>query len=177
MMSPGWSNVLSSFTPASVTSPAGNIFLYRGLIGAGLTDDEVAALLAHEVAHIVHLHWFERLKRNLEAQRLTEFTAKQYGGASAQIAYLQTKLQHLHYDREEEFQADATGLKLMVQAGFRPEGVISLLRKVKALQSPEQSAAEQNPYLATHPGMDERVVKAQALIDSGQAKPAKKRLY
>lgn len=161
----------------ALTSPAGNIFLYRGLIGSGLTDDELAALLAHEVAHIVHLHWFERLKRNLEAARLAEYQAKQYGRSSAQISYLLNKMQNLHYDRAEEHQADSTGLRLMVQAGFEPRSMVSLLRKVGALQSSEQSAAEKNPYLATHPAIAERAVKVQGLIDSGRAKPVKKRLY
>ncbi|MBI4347775.1 MAG: M48 family metalloprotease [Elusimicrobia bacterium] len=161
----------------ALTSPGGNIFLYKGLIGSGLSDDEIAALLAHEIAHVMHLHWLQRLKRNLEAARLAEYSARQYGRSSAQISYLLNRMKNLSYDREEEHQADATGLRLVAQAGFKPQGMVSLLKKVQALQSPQQAAAEKNPYLASHPAIDERVVKVQSLIDSGQAKPVKKRLF
>lgn len=160
----------------AITSPGGNIFLYKGLIGAGLTDDELAALLGHEVAHVTQWHWLARLQRNLDAARMAVYTGKRLGRSSAEIAYLQQAMRNLAYEREEEFKADLIGMQLMVEAGFKPQGAVSLLRRLKALQRPEQAAALENPYLSTHPGLDDRIARLQAHIDSGQAKPQPKKL-
>lgn len=160
----------------AITSPGGNIFLYKGLIGAGLSDDEIAALLGHEVAHVTQWHWLARLQRNLDAARMAVYTGKRLGRSSAEIAYLQQAMRNLAYDREEEFKADLIGMQLMVEAGFKPEGAVALLKRMKTLQTPNQAKALESPYLATHPGLDDRIARLQAHIDSGQAKPQPKKL-
>jgi len=159
------------------TSPGGNIFIYQGLLGAGLTQDEMAALLGHEIGHILRYHWLARLQRNMDAQRMAQYTAKSYGRNSAQIAYLMQAMRNLAYDRNEEFEADQTGVQLMVDAGFDPRGMASLLGKVQALQSPRQAKAASNPYLASHPAIPDRIARIQAILGAGSLKPTRKRLF
>ncbi|MCX5787809.1 MAG: M48 family metalloprotease [Elusimicrobia bacterium] len=159
------------------TSPGGNVFLYRGLLNGNLSQDETAAVLAHEIAHIMHLHWLQRMVRGINAQKVAQYAAKAYGRDSAEIAYLNEQLQNLRYDRSEELQADETGARLMVTAGFKPQGMVTLLSKVQALESPAQKAMGRKPFLSNHPAIPDRIARMQMLINSGRLQPIKKRLY
>ena len=165
------------------TSPGGTIFLYRGILDLGLSDAEVAALLSHEIAHIVHAHWLERLKRGVNAQLLAQYAAKKYGKGSAQATYLYHTIKNLEYNRAEEEQADATAVRLLADAGYPPRALADLLGKVSVRQAKEQAenpqamAHLQAPaYLQTHPLLPERIAKVEALASSAYGRRREKRL-
>ncbi|HVE14949.1 MAG TPA: M48 family metallopeptidase [Elusimicrobiota bacterium] len=169
--------VVDSDVTNAATSPGGNIFVYRGILDLGLTDDQVAALFAHEIAHVMKRHWLTRLKRGVEAARLAQYAAKTYGKGSAELTYLYQTIQNLAYNRAEENEADATGLQLLANAGYPPMAMAELLEKVQARQAQDPAAAKTAAYLSSHPMIPERVARIRALAASGRLKPQKKRLF
>lgn len=168
--------IVDESTINAMASPGGNIFIYRGILDLKLSRDETAALVAHEVSHIVRWHWLNRLRRQMDANSLSRYAAKAYGRDSAQITQLSQAIRNMQYNQAEEFEADAAGLELMVQAGFKPQAAVDLLKKV-AEKVKEPEAPPGKTVITDHPSLAKRIETLQKLIDSGQAKKKAKRLF
>ena len=121
--------------------------------------DEIAAVLAHELSHIVLRHNILKLQEAIGTQALLIIvgtsspdmrTAK-----NSQVAMI---LLLLAYSKEREFEADKLALKYLQKAGFNPQGMISLLEKIQKFQF---DSPIRRYYLKTHPFLDERIEQVQ----------------
>lgn len=120
--------------------PGGYIFLSRQLLEQlQPSDDELAFLIAHEMAHIVHKHPAE--------QALVDALLH-----SVRPGHVLAELLAKGYSREQELEADATGAEFMKAAGFRPEAAIRVLERLHARPQPGLLKT----YLSTHPPVEER---------------------
>jgi beta-barrel assembly-enhancing protease len=150
--------------------PGGPVFIGEGLLDLMTSEDELAAVLAHEIEHIDHYHCAERVQ--IEA-RLRNLKLGIVG------ALLQIPLQvwEAGYNKDEEFEADREGMRLAVLSDYSPYGAVTMFERFSKLhdeyvihaQSPEEELSQLaiqslQGYFRSHPLPSERLAQANNLI-------------
>ena len=148
--------------------PGGKIMVYSGLIEKlNATDDELAAVIGHEIAHALREHGRERMSQayvqqfGLQALAavLTNGSSAAVGNASMQAASMGSQLFFaLPNSREQEREADKIGLELAARAGYNPDAAVSLWQKMEA-----QGGSKPPEFLSTHPASANRITELRAL--------------
>lgn len=117
--------------------PGGFIYVTKGLLSYFENDDELAAVLAHEISHVELKHFQKMYARentlsifSVLADILTRGAARPYLNAAS---ILNNLVFQPGYSREQESQADLSGVKLMVLAGIDPNAMISLFQAVQPM--------------------------------------------
>lgn len=159
----GWKwevNLLGSKQINAWCMPGGKIAFYSGILdGLRLTDEEVAAVMGHEVAHALREHARERMGKSAA----TQIGARLGGAALASIFGVDPRLTDaaaqgaanlltLKFSREDESEADLVGIELAARSGFDPRAGISLWEKMSAAN---KGAPPQ--WLSTHPASGTRI--------------------
>jgi predicted Zn-dependent protease len=156
---PGWAwetNVIASKEVNAWCMPGGKIAVYAGLIERlQVTDDELAAVMGHEIAHALREHGRERVSQ-AQAQGMIIGVLGAVAGVSQGGMNMTQLLVDLTLNkpnsREHEVEADRIGVELAARAGFDPRAAISLWEKMAKLgggQPPE--------FLSTHPSPSNRI--------------------
>ncbi len=136
--------------------PGGYIYINSGLIERVESDDELAAVIAHELGHITARHAVKRLQGSLSYVVLRVLMAG--SGASGQVgrgADLAFNSLILSYSREDELLADRLAVKYMRRAGFEPRAILSVLEKLREVQ--REMPIRPKRYFRTHPYIPDRV--------------------
>lgn len=153
-------NILNSSQINAFCMPGGKIAFYTGILDQlKLTDDEVAMIMGHEVAHALREHARERMGKsaatnigiNLGAQLLG------LGNTGAQIASMGGQLLSLKFGREDESEADLVGMELAARAGYNPRAGVTLWQKMGAA-----SKGAPPQFLSTHPSGPTRIKDIEA---------------
>ena len=133
--------------------PGGYIFITRGMLEKLQTEAQLAAILAHEIAHVVARDAANRMS-NQSAMGLLLMGAASAGapGELINAAYVTQEILSLKYSREDERQADMGGLRYMVRAGYNPYGMVETMQMLETLQYDEPVE-----FLSTHPSPYNRV--------------------
>lgn len=141
----------------------GFVYITTGALAAADNDDQIAAVLAHEVAHIGERHGLQQLQQAATAQ----FGAQLLGLNDSTLAALALELGvRRPQSRENEFIADEKGLGAAYRAGFDPQGMPQFLAKL-------QSRGSVPEFLRTHPPVSERIARLnQLIIQHGMVSPA-----
>lgn len=154
------SNTINAFV-----LPGGKIIFYSGIINRlNLTDDEIAAIMGHEMAHALREHSREKISRQVAAQSGLGLAAGIFGLSNGQVqaAGLVGELgMNLPHSRTQEAEADRLGLELMARAGYNPNAAITLWQKMQ-----QASGGDAPQWLSTHPNSQSRINSLQALIPS-----------
>jgi predicted Zn-dependent protease len=139
--------------------PGGKIAFYTGILETlKLTDDEVAAVMGHEIAHALREHARERMGKSVATNVGASLLSQLLGvgelgntviGGGAQLLSLQ-------FSRSDESEADLVGLELAARAGFDPRAGISLWQKMAA-----QNKGAPPQWLSTHPAGSTRIAEMQ----------------
>lgn len=150
--------VLNSSTPNAWALPGGKIAINRGLLVVLENEAELAAVLAHEVAHAAARHGAKRLERAMLAQGVMAAAALGTEGSAigqqvVGYAVRGAQLLGFKYSRDAEREADYYGMQFMARSGYSPEGAVSLQEKFVAMQG-ETTAQD---WLSSHPTSAERV--------------------
>jgi predicted Zn-dependent protease len=141
--------------------PGGYIFLFEELVKKTSSDDELAGVLAHEIAHIAARHAVHRSESGMAAQllQLATMITRQPAATSGVSIALQAAM--LSYAREDEIQADRLAVRYMKAAGFDPVGMQTFLKTMQTVhqqQTPYLPRGVVRPnYATTHPGISERI--------------------
>lgn len=160
-----WQLVLINAPILNATcAPGGKITFYTGLIEQlNLTDDEIAAIMGHEIAHALREHGRERLSQAMAQSAVTNIAMAAAGAYGSAISAANQAAQYilvLPNSRQNESEADAIGLELAARAGFKPQAAISVWQKMnKATQGkgpPE--------FLSTHPSGETRIEQLSELM-------------
>lgn len=150
--------------------PGGKMAFYTGLVEKlNLSDDEIAAVIGHEMTHALEEH----AKKGIGQQILTSI-AIQYGGQALQSQTgINTKTIDIGsnilseygigkpFSRSQESEADAGGLRLMAQAGYNPEAAISLWNKMNQVNDNNNLI---NALTSTHPTNNARMEAMRRLL-------------
>jgi predicted Zn-dependent protease len=156
---PGWKwevNVIQSDQLNAWCMPGGKIAFYSGIITKlQLTDDEIAAIMGHEIAHALREHGRERASEQVTAGLLVNVGVAAAGGGKAAmdmagLAYNVTV--GLPNSRTHETEADRIGIELAARAGYDPHAAISLWQKMAKV-----SGAGGPGFLSTHPSAESRI--------------------
>ncbi|GAB5560101.1 MAG: M48 family metallopeptidase [Synoicihabitans sp.] len=150
--------------------PGGKVGVYTGLLDLAESDDELAAVMGHEIAHVTSRHSAERMSQQMVAG-LTAAGAEVYmesqdvdhknrAIARAVLGVGTTVGVMLPFSRLHESEADAIGLKFAAGAGYDPRAAITFWQKMKAASEGEGRPPE---FLSTHPSPDNRIERLKAL--------------
>jgi predicted Zn-dependent protease len=166
-------------------APGGFIFVTKGMLDLAKSEDELACVLAHEVAHVAKKHGL----KTIQTSRLTSAfailggeAAKHYG--PEQLAKLTSafegaiddvvnKLVVNGYSRDKEYEADRFAAQYALAAGYDPKALKDFLARM------DQATATGGGMFKTHPAASKRVSELGALSVSGsyQASPARDRRF
>lgn len=145
--------------------PGGKIMVLSGLVEKiNATDDELAAVIGHEIAHALREHGRERMSQayvqQFGLQALVAFVGNGAGaGIAMQGASLGSQLFFaLPNGREQERESDRIGLELAARAGYNPDAAVTLWQKMGA-----QSKNAPPEFFSTHPASENRIADLKAL--------------
>ena len=125
-------------------------------------DDELAAVIGHELAHALREHARERISREYGQNLLLTvgMVALGVSGPAAQLGDMLGKVTFsLPHGRTQETEADGMGLELMARAGYDPAAAVNVWRKMAKVQQSKQAE-----FLSTHPSSSTRIAELQALL-------------
>ena len=162
--------ILDSSEINAFATPGGHIFVTRGLVSAAKSEDALAAVIAHEVAHIQLRHGIEVFKGNRAVAQafavngaaearilgLNELT-NIFGGAVWDVF---NTMKNSGYPKRQEFEADKTAMNLLACAGYNPQGLIDILRELNTVQREASLGLSR-----THPAPADRITEAQQFIN------------
>jgi predicted Zn-dependent protease len=138
--------------------PGGKVGIYTGLLDLVESDDEIAIVMGHEIAHVTSRHGAERMSQNIGAA----FGALGVGLATNnssnrdawRLAYGAAAVGTiLAYSRKHESEADFIGIRYAAKAGYDPRAAISFWQKMAAAGTPSKLPV----FLSTHPSHDRRI--------------------
>ena len=144
--------------------PGGKIMVLSGLVEKiNATDDELAAVIGHEIAHALREHGRERMSQayvqQFGLQALAAFATGAAGSAAVQAAGTGSQLFFaLPNGREQEREADKMGLELAARAGYNPDAAVTLWQKMSA-----GNKGAPPEFFSTHPASANRIKDLQAL--------------
>ncbi|MDO9620114.1 MAG: M48 family metallopeptidase [Pseudomonas sp.] len=143
--------------------PGGKIIFYSGIIEKlKLTDDEIAAIMGHEMAHALREHSREAMSKAYGVELAKQGAGALLGLGSDSLALADAAVQYgmmLPNSRGNENEADLIGLELAARGGYNPNAAVSLWQKMAA-------ASEGAPpeFMSTHPSSSSRIASLQAAI-------------
>jgi beta-barrel assembly-enhancing protease len=168
--------ILDTEEANALACPGGMIFITRGMLKKAQNEDQLAAILAHEVAHVNHKDGLASIQKSRWVEALSILgseTARKLGGAEM------TKLVSLFegsvddvaktllvngYSREQEMEADLGALAFLNRLGYSPYGLTDSLEKMAR----EQTGGSKQGIFATHPGMNQRLASSKSAIAKNQ---------
>jgi len=168
--------ILDTEEANALACPGGMIFITRGMLRKAQNEDQLAAILAHEVAHVNHKDGLASIQKSRWVEALSILgseAARKLGGADmAKLVSLfegsvddvaKTLLVN-GYSREQETEADLGALAFLNRLGYSPYGLPDSLEKMAR----EQTGGSRQGIFATHPGMDQRLSKSKSVISQNQ---------
>ena len=155
--------VLDSTLVNAFALPGGFVYVTRGILEQMNSEDELAAVLGHEIAHVAARHGAAQISKAYLAQAgliaLAIFGDPNSAAALGDLANLAVGLALQGYSREYERQADDLGIQYATAAGFNPKGSVQLLATLGRLEKREPSSVES--FFMSHPRTSERLHSAQ----------------
>ena len=145
--------------------PGGPIVVYSGIIRKMQTPEELAGILAHERSHVLRHHSTRSIFQNVSGVLLLNLVLGDASSFINLIAQQGQQIQQLSYSRELELEADREGLQLLLKNNINPEGMLSLLEKLKQ----ENTGSLVPEFLSTHPLPDSRIEALKKLLISHSA--------
>ena len=153
-------NLIGSYQINAFCMPGGKIAFYTGILEQlKLTDDEVAMIMGHEIAHALREHARERIGKgaatNIGAGVLSQLFG--LGQVGQTLTNYGAQLLTLQFSREDESESDLVGMELAARAGYDPRAGVTLWQKMGAAN---KGAPPQ--WLSTHPSGTSRIAEIEA---------------
>ena len=170
--------ILDSDEINALSTCGGHIFVTKGLLKCCDSEDAVASVIAHEMAHIQLEHAVSAIKASRTTNAISSSVStasafvKEYSGmssndkalfdslASANLTVMD-KIMNTGYPKEQEYKADELALRLMIDTGYDPNAMIDML---ELIDKQHQSNAGDTGWKKTHPKPADRIKKAKAFI-------------
>ena len=153
--------------------PGGYVYVTRGILARMNSEDELAAVMGHELAHVALRHGAQEMSRQVVAQLGLQAlsilkpglgqSVGQYAGAALNLAFL-------GYSRDLEAQADEYGITYAEAAGYNPRGAVKMFQMFKVIEGGEPGTMDK--FLASHPPTIQRLAYADGRVGQfAQAHP------
>jgi predicted Zn-dependent protease len=163
--------ILDSTEINAFATPGGHIFVTRGLISAAKSEDALAGVIAHEIAHIQLQHSIKAIKTSRITNALV-ITGTSVGGAAAgydvkeltdifneSVGEIVTTLVNSGYSQQQEFEADNYALSLLASTKYSPSGLLDMLKELRTAQSSQSGG-----FNKTHPTPAQRISNAEKSV-------------
>jgi predicted Zn-dependent protease len=148
--------------------PGGYVFINDGLIKKTANDDELAGVIAHEVAHITARHAVKHYESQLGLQIIQLATLAARRNDAAGGLGLTSQIAQLAYARQDELEADRLGAKYLKAAGFDPKGMLTFLEKLHDIDRGKPRYLPRGMvrpnYAMTHPYIPERILAVKETL-------------
>ncbi|WP_417687405.1 M48 family metalloprotease [Roseibium sp.] len=153
--------ILNSPAINAFALPGGYLYVTRGLLALANDTSELAAVLAHEMAHVTSNHAIERQQR-AEARELANriLTDVVQDTETARAAIVSSQLSFARFSQVQELQADVVGVRTLAKAGYDPYAAARFLQSMSAFsayQTAQNDKASAPDFLSSHPTTPERV--------------------
>lgn len=133
--------------------PGGQVFITAALYSKLQDEDQLAGILGHEIGHVIHRHGAERMAKMELTQGLTGAAVMASGDyGTAQAAQMIGNLVNMKYGRDQELESDDFGVRLMVEAGYKPEALIGVMDILEQAAGPDRKPE----FQSTHPSPENR---------------------
>ena len=150
--------------------PGGFIYVNRGALGAARSDDEIAAVLAHEIAHVSLRHGTNQASKAYLAQAGLGLVGGLLGGRAntglgqvmGMIGGFGLNTLFLKNSRTAEQQADSLGTQILRRAGYNPRAMISFLQTIQ-----RHSGGRSVEFLSSHPNPSNRIARLEQELGPG----------
>lgn len=154
-------NVFESDEINAFCAPGGKIGVYTGIVNKlKLTDDEIAAVMGHEIAHALREHSREQLSQKTVSGLITSVVSAAAGVPGELMDAGSQMLVHLPNSRSMELESDIIGLELMARAGYDPRNASSIWKKMM-----QQNQGKSGPsFLSTHPAGQDRIAALDSYV-------------
>ena len=175
---PGWKwevNLIGSKQINAFVMPGGKIVFYTGILDQlQLTDDEIAMVMGHEMAHALREHARERIAKTQGTNLALRLGSQLLGlGDLGNVAAsLGGQLLTLQFSRSDESDADLVGLELAARGGYQPSAAVSLWQKMGNATGGKQGGLA---FLSTHPSgparireLEQNVPRVQGLYEAAR---------
>lgn len=136
--------------------PGGKIGVFTGLLKVAKTQDQLASVIGHEVAHVLAGHSASRVSNEMAAQLGVSVLSAASGVDPNMIGMGANLLLLLPFSRGDETEADILGQEAMARAGFDPRAAIELWRNMA-----QASQGAPPEFISTHPAHDTRIENLQ----------------
>jgi beta-barrel assembly-enhancing protease len=159
------------------SAPGGYIGINSGLIVITRSEDELAAVMAHEIGHITQNHLqraYEAAKKDTPLMALVALGAIAAGGAAGGQAAAAALLggqgvimqKEINFTRKDEAEADRTGIMTLSKAGFDPNAMADFFQRMEDVQSADSGGIQVPDLLQDHPVTPQRIADAKARATS-----------
>ncbi|MGE3304454.1 MAG: M48 family metalloprotease [Rhizobiaceae bacterium] len=159
--------ILNSPNVNAFALPGGYLYVTRGLLALANDSAELAAVIAHEMAHVTANHGLARQQKEAEEVLATRVVSDVLGdNANARAALIRGKLRLAQFSRNQELEADAIGIKHSARAGFDAFAAGRFLQSMASYSDFRTVTGAQDAsldFLASHPNAPQRIELAQRL--------------
>jgi len=156
--------VVEDEEPNAFTFPGGFMYVTTGLLKMVESEHELAAVLAHEIAHNTRMHAIQMIRKEsrlsipvLLAMLAAVFIRGEASAQAAQIVSQVVQVLMLGYSRDMEREADEAAFTYLQRAGFNPVGLLTFFEKLSRLEKQSTPPQFLPGYWTTHPALDERI--------------------
>ena len=141
--------------------PGGPIFITEGLLRQLRSEGELAAVLGHEIGHVIARHSSEHLAKAQLTQGLIGAAVVGTGDyTTAQIGQVVGSLVNMRYGRDDELESDALGIRIVAEAGYDPRSMIGVMETL----AKASSGSRQPEFFSTHPHPENRQARIREEI-------------
>ncbi len=142
--------------------PGGQIFITAALLGRLKSEDQLAGILGHEIAHVIHRHSSEQMAKTEFYQGLAGAATASAGDLGAgQIAGYVANMKLMQYGRDDELESDEFGVKYMIRAGYDPGSMVEVM---EILAEASGGGQDREEFMSTHPSPANRIAKIKEHI-------------
>ena len=145
--------------------PGGHVYVFTGIRKIAQTDDELAAILAHEITHAEEHHFAKQYGKSSKRGAILGVLSAVVGlpNIAQQVVSLADLAMTQKYSRSSETEADIAGMKRMARAGFNPTGMVSILER---LAKEDESGGSLDHWFGDHPDAGRRIERAREQLKS-----------
>jgi len=158
--------ILDSREFNAFATPGGHIFVTKGLVEAAPSEDALAGIIAHELAHVMLRHgmkMIDDMRITEEIDAMARQAAAFAGNSNARILTFRDSVNEFFYlmtrngySTEQEFEADTTAIELLAEAGYSPGGLLEMLNILRRIQSSQRGGLN-----STHPAPAQRIANVE----------------
>jgi predicted Zn-dependent protease len=159
--------ILNSPVVNAFALSTGNLYVTRGLLALANDTSEIAAVMAHEIAHVTLNHAMARAELERRSEMVSRVVAEVLEDpAAGEVVQARNRFSIASFSRQQELEADQVGVRTIAKAGFDPFGAARFLASLgrqsamRATMLGEKSSQQGMNFLSTHPSTPERVTQA-----------------